>query len=169
MREEKDVTKDYLAEYFKNKVEPEIDYFMKDRSSKFKAALDTAGDQGPKGDQGIPGPTGPAGPTATMQRTDPTSTTVGNLTAGANIFGLTALEILEKILYGTAYNISTVTLSGIPADGYVEKFVPFTLRANVTNNDDVVTSVKLYQDSTLLGTINTAPYENTISGLTAGS
>lgn len=44
MREEKDATKDYLAEYFKNKVEPEIDYFMKDRSSKFKAALDTAGD-----------------------------------------------------------------------------------------------------------------------------
>ena len=127
------------------------------------------GDQGPKGDQGIPGPTGPAGPTATMQRTDPTSTTVGNLTAGANIFGLTALEILEKILYGTAYSISTVTLSGIPADGYVEKFVPFTLSANVTNNDDVVTSVKLYQDSTLLGTISAAPYENTISGLTAGS
>ena len=127
------------------------------------------GDQGPKGDQGIPGPTGPAGPTATMQRTDPTSITVGNLTTGTNIFGLTALEILEKILYGTTYSISTVTLSGIPADGYVEKFVPFTLSANVTNNDDVVTSVKLYQDSTLLGTISVAPYENTISGLTAGS
>ena len=44
MRAEKDATKDYLAEYFKNKVEPEIDYFMKDRSPKFKAALDAAGD-----------------------------------------------------------------------------------------------------------------------------
>ena len=41
---EKDATKDYIAEYFKNKVEPEIDYFMKDRSPKFKAALDSAGD-----------------------------------------------------------------------------------------------------------------------------
>lgn len=40
---EKDATKDYIAEYFKNKVEPEIDYFMKDRSPKFKAALDSAG------------------------------------------------------------------------------------------------------------------------------
>ncbi len=44
MRTEKDTTKEYLAEYFKNKIEPEIDYFMKDRSPKFKAALDAAGD-----------------------------------------------------------------------------------------------------------------------------
>ena len=118
-----------------------------------------AGPQGPTGEKGIQGPTGPTGGVVTMDRSDLTTITVGNLTAGTNLNGRTAIEILEMMLYG-AVNVNAIaTMSGIPTSG-VNGTNAFDIVVNVTANDDTISYVKIFENEAQIGSdLNSAPYK----------
>ena len=124
------------------------------------------GPQGVQGPTGIQGPTGPTGGTLTITRTDLTTNTVGNLTAGTNLFGRNAIEILEMILFGGTHKNATGYLSGIPASA-PNGTSSFDIVANVTANDDVVSYVKIFENNVQLGgNLSSAPYKYNRSAIT---
>ena len=117
------------------------------------------GPQGPTGEKGIQGPTGPTGGVVTMDRSDLTTITVGNLTAGTNLNGRTAIEILEMMLYGAVNANATATMSGIPASG-VNGTNAFDIVVNVTANDDTISYVKIFENEAQIGSdLKSAPYK----------
>lgn len=115
--------------------------------------------QGPTGEKGIQGPTGPTGGIATMDRSDATTITVGNLIAGTNLNGRTAIEILEMMLYGAVNVNATATMSGIPASG-LNGTSAFDIVVNVTANDDTISYVKIFENDKQIGSnLTSAPYK----------
>ena len=117
------------------------------------------GPQGPTGEKGIQGPTGPTGGIATMDRSDLTTITVGNLIAGTNLNGKTAIEILEMMLYGAVNVNATATMSGIPASG-VNGTSTFDIVVNVTANDDTISYVKIFENDKQIGSnLTSVPYK----------
>ena len=118
-----------------------------------------AGPQGPTGEKGIQGPTGPTGGIATMDRSDATTITVGNLIAGTNLNGRTAIEILEMMLYGAVNVNATATMSGIPTSG-VNGTSAFDIVVNVTANDDTISYVKIFENDKQIGSnLTSTPYK----------
>ena len=118
-----------------------------------------AGPQGPTGEKGIQGPTGPTGGIATMDRSDATTITVGNLIAGTNLHGRTAIEILEMMLYGAVNVNATATMSGIPTSG-VNGTNAFDIVVNVTANDDTISYVKIFENDAQIGSnLTSTPYK----------
>ena len=128
------------------------------------------GPQGPTGEKGIQGPTGPTGGIATMDRSDATTITVGNLIAGTNLNGRTAIEILEMMLYGAVNVNATATMSGIPTSG-VNGTSAFDIVVNVTANDDTISYVKIFENDKQIGSnLTSAPYKVSHSEInTAGT
>ena len=117
------------------------------------------GPQGPTGEKGIQGPTGPTGGIATMDRSDLTTIAVGNLIAGTNLNGKTAIEILEMMLYGAVNVNATATMSGIPASG-LNGTSAFDIVVNVTANDDTISYVKIFENDKQIGSnLTNAPYK----------
>lgn len=118
-----------------------------------------AGPQGPTGEKGIQGPTGPTGGIATMDRSDLTTIAVGNLIAGTNLNGKTAIEILEMMLYGAVNVNATATMSGIPASG-LNGTSAFDIVVNVTAHDDTIKYVKIFENDNQIGSdLTSAPYK----------
>ena len=128
------------------------------------------GPQGPTGEKGIQGPTGPTGGIATMDRSDATTITVGNLIAGTNLNGRTAIEILEMMLYGAVNVNATATMSGIPTSG-VNGTSAFDIVVNVTANDDTISYVKIFENDKQIGSnLTNVPYKVSHSKIdTAGT
>lgn len=128
------------------------------------------GPQGPTGEKGIQGPTGPTGGIATMDRSDLTTIAVGNLIAGTNLNGKTAIEILEMMLYGAVNVNATATMSGIPASG-LNGTNAFDIVVNVTANDDTINYVKIFENDKQIGSnLTNAPYKVSHSKIdTAGT
>lgn len=121
--------------------------------------IGAAGPQGPTGEKGIQGPTGPTGGIATMDRSDLTTITVGNLIAGTNLNGKTAIEILEMMLYGAVNVNATATMSGIPASG-LNGTSAFDIVVNVTAHDDTIKYVKIFENDNQIGSdLTSAPYK----------
>lgn len=117
------------------------------------------GPQGPTGEKGIQGPTGPTGGIATMDRSDLTTIAVGNLIAGTNLNGKTAIEILEMMLYGAVNVNATATMSGIPTSG-VNGTNAFDIVVNVTAHDDTIKYVKIFENDNQIGNdLTSTPYK----------
>ena len=94
-----------------------------------------------------------------MDRSDTTTITVGNLIAGTNLNGRTAIEILEMMLYGAVNVNATATMSGIPASG-LNGTNAFDIVVNVTANDDTINYVKIFENDKQIGSnLTSVPYK----------
>ena len=101
------------------------------------------------------------GDSATLNTTELTPNALGGISAGANLDGMTPLEILTEMLY--PYVKPTVTATGTPNGGIFEIGDNKTItnvRVVVTKKSKKITKVEVFDGDTSLGLLNDATIEN---------
>ena len=101
------------------------------------------------------------GDSATLNTTELTPNALGGISAGANLDGMTPLEILTEMLY--PYVKPTVTATGTPNGGIFEIGDNKTItnvRVVVTKKSKKITKIEVFDGATSLGLLDDATIEN---------
>jgi hypothetical protein len=91
----------------------------------------------------------------------PTVSALGGITAGSNLNGMTALEILGKLLF--PYVAPTYSVSSTPNGGTFEKGNTQTItsvKVTVTKKSEKITKIEIYDETELLGVKEGVEVEN---------